>query len=91
MPSKFLPAVYQVRGDARIVESLGREGRRALLPHLLASIDALIQSIDSYYRTNRKAIGRRRLSKKEKTDEGIGEDRRHADFCDLVGRIAPVP
>jgi hypothetical protein len=65
MPQKFPPAVFAIRRDQQLVAALGPAGRRALLPRLLASIDALIQAVDSYHESYRRVFGRRRKGKKE--------------------------
>jgi hypothetical protein len=84
---KFLPAVFAIRRDQRLVASLGPAGRRALLPRLLASIDALVQAVDSYYKSTRRVFGRRRHGKKEMPERAA--DRRHADHHDMVSPGLP--
>jgi hypothetical protein len=49
MPQKFLPALLAIWRDQQLVATLWPAGRRALLPRLLVSIDALMQLIDSDY------------------------------------------
>jgi hypothetical protein len=87
VPQKFLPAVFAIRRDQRLVAALGTAGRRALLPWLLASIDALVQAIDSYYESNRRVFGRRRHVRNE-TPERVA-DRRHTDHHDMVSPGLP--
>ncbi len=84
MPLKFFSAVFVIRRDQRLVAALGTAGRRALLPRLLASIDALVQAIDSYYESNRRVFGRRRQGKNENAERAV--ERRHADHHDMVSR-----
>ncbi len=89
MPQKFLPAVFAVRRDQLLVEALGPDGRRALLPRLLASIDALIQAVDAHYTAHRRVFGRRRRGKKETAERAA--DRRAADQHDMVSRGSRTP
>jgi hypothetical protein len=58
VPQKFLPAVYMIRRDQRLVEGLGAASHRALLPCLLASFDALVQAVDVHYTVHRRVFGR---------------------------------
>ncbi len=69
MPQKFLPAVFMIRRDQRLVEGLGAAGRRALLPRLLASIDAFVQAVDLHYTVHRRMLGSRRRGKKETAEK----------------------
>jgi hypothetical protein len=59
-----------------------------LLPCLLASIDALIQAVDSYHESYRRVFGRRRKGKKETPKRAA--DCRHANTHDLVSCISPA-
>ncbi len=82
MLQKFLPAVFAIRRDQQLVAALGPAGRRALLPRLLASIDKLVQAVDSYYESYRWVLGRQRRGKKETAERAA--DWRHANSHDLV-------
>ncbi len=69
--------------------ALGPAGRRALLPRLLASLDALVQAVDAHYTAYRRVFGRRRRGKKETAEREA--DRRAADNHDMVSRGSPYP
>jgi hypothetical protein len=79
---KFLPAIFAIQRDEQLVVALGLAGRCALLPHLFASIDALVQAVDSYYESYHRVFGRRRHSKEETPRKAT--DWRHADNHDPV-------
>ncbi len=87
MPQKFLPAVFAIRRDQHLVASLGPADCRALLPRLLASIDALVQAVDSYYESTRRVFSRRRHGKKETPE--CAADQGHADHHDMVSPGLP--
>ncbi len=87
MPQKFLPAIFMIRRDQRVVEGLGAAGRRALLPRLLASIDALVQAVDAHYTAHRRVFGRYRRGKKETAEKAA--ERRAADQHDMVSGSPP--
>ncbi len=71
-----------IRRDQQIIAVLGPARRRALLPPLLASIDALVQAVDTYYKSYHQVFGRRRRGKKKKPEKAA--DWRYADNHDLV-------
>jgi hypothetical protein len=83
----FLPAVFAIRRDQRLVASVWPAGRRALLPRLLASIDALVQAVDSYYKLTRRVFGRWQHGMKETPERAA--DRRHTDQHDMVSPGLP--
>jgi hypothetical protein len=88
VPQKLLPAVFAIWCDQQLVAALRPAGRRALLPRLLASIDALIQAVDSYHESYRRVFGRRHKGKKETPERAV--NCRHAATHDLVSRISPA-
>jgi hypothetical protein len=55
--------VFVIWRNQQLVAALGLARRRELLPHLLASIDALVEAVDSYYESYRRVFGRWRHSK----------------------------
>ncbi len=59
VPQKFLPAVFAIWHDQQLVAALGLAGRRALLPRLLASIDVVVQAVNSYYEGYRRVFRQR--------------------------------
>ncbi len=87
MPLKFLPAVFAIRRDQRVVAALGTARRCALLPCLLVSIDALVQAVDSHYESYRRVFGRRQHGQKEDAEGAV--ERRHADHHNLVSLGLP--
>jgi hypothetical protein len=79
---KFLPAVFAIRRDQQLVATFGPPEHRALLPCLLASVDALVQAVDSYNENYSQVFERWRCGKKEELEKAA--DRRHANNHDLV-------
>ncbi len=66
-----------IRWDQHLVDSLRLAGRRALLPHLLASVDVLVQAVNLHYMAHQWVFGHCQHSKKE-MDE-CADDQRAAD------------
>ncbi len=89
MLHKFLPVVFAVRRDQLWVVALGPDGRRALLPRLLASIDALIQAVDAHYTVHRRVFGHRQHGKKETAKRAA--DWHAADQHDMVSQGSLYP
>jgi hypothetical protein len=79
---KFLPTVFAIQRDQRLIASLGPASRRALLPLLLASTDSLVQAVDSYYESTHCVFGQWQHGKKETPERAA--DRWHADYNDMV-------
>ncbi len=76
--------------DQRPVEGLKAAGHCALLPCLLAFIDALVQAIDAHYTVHQCVFGRhRRHPKKDKAEKAV--ERRAADQHDMVSGSFPDP
>jgi hypothetical protein len=72
-----MPAVFVIWRDQQLVDVLEPTGCHALLPPLLASIDALVQSVVSYYESYRRLFRQWQHGKKEKPEKAA--DRLHAD------------
>ncbi len=89
MPLKFLPAVFAIRRDQQLVAALGPAGCRALLPRLLASLDALVQAVNAHYTAYQWVFGWCRRGKTEMAKRAA--DRRAADNHDMVSRGSPYP
>ncbi len=83
MPQKFLPSVFAIWHGQQLVAAFGPARRCALLLRLLASIDVLVQVVNSYNDILHQVFGRRRQGKKEKPEKAA--DWRYADNHDLVG------
>jgi hypothetical protein len=82
MPQKFLPAVFAIQCNQQLITPLRPTGCCVLLPRLLASIDALVQVVDSYYECYCQVFGQQRRSKKEKLERAA--DQRYANNHNLV-------
>jgi hypothetical protein len=78
----FLPSVFAILCNQQLIAALGLTEPSALLGRLYASIDALVQAIDSYYESYRRVFGWRQRGKKEKPEKAA--DLRHANNHELV-------
>jgi hypothetical protein len=86
---KFLLAVFAIQCDQQLVAALGLAGHRALLPCLLASVDALVQAVDSYYESYCRVFRQWWYGKKETLEKAANWC--HADNHHLVrASLLPV-
>ncbi len=60
---------FYVWCDQRLMEGLGASGHCALLPRLLASIDALVQAVDAHHTVYLCRLGRRWRGKNERVEK----------------------